>query len=67
MPEIEKGNNKARLRRASEGSHLKTNSKRVMSGGELKCEACGKNYKHSSCLTKHLYAPCFMTPFLFLC
>jgi hypothetical protein len=26
-----------------------------MSGGELKCEACGKNYKHSSCLTKHLW------------
>ncbi|KAK6335649.1 hypothetical protein TWF696_002416 [Orbilia brochopaga] len=23
--------------------------------GELKCEHCGKGYKHSSCLTKHLW------------
>lgn len=23
--------------------------------GELRCEHCGKGYKHSSCLTKHLY------------
>ena len=41
---------KARSRRASEGSHL--SSKRA--GGELRCEKCGKGYKHSSCLTKHL-------------
>ena len=44
---------KSRNRRASEGAHLsKTEGKRVSS--ELKCETCGKGYKHSSCLTKHL-------------
>ena len=44
---------KQRARRASEGSHLtKGDSKR--SSGELRCEKCGKGYKHSSCLTKHL-------------
>ncbi|KAI9787337.1 MAG: hypothetical protein M1835_002804 [Candelina submexicana] len=47
--------NKSRVRRASEGAHLvKGNSKRE-SGGELRCEKCGKGYKHSSCLTKHLW------------
>ncbi len=44
---------KARARRASEGSYLtKGESKRA--SGELRCEKCGKGYKHSSCLTKHL-------------
>ena len=42
---------KARARRASEGSHL-NGGKRA--SGELRCEKCGKGYKHSSCLTKHL-------------
>ena len=41
---------KARARRASEGSQL--TGKR--GSGELRCEKCGKGYKHSSCLTKHL-------------
>lgn len=41
---------KARARRASEGSQL--SGKRV--SREVKCEKCGKGYKHSSCLTKHL-------------
>lgn len=43
---------KNRLRRASEGAHLAKDNKRV--SGELRCEKCGKGYKHSSCLTKHL-------------
>ena len=44
---------RARVRRASEGAHLsKSEGKR--SSGELRCEKCGKGYKHSSCLTKHL-------------
>ncbi|KAL8998514.1 MAG: hypothetical protein Q9169_002457 [Polycauliona sp. 2 TL-2023] len=50
------GNNlsKARTRRASEGSYLsKGEGKRA--SGELRCEKCGKGYKHSSCLTKHLW------------
>ena len=42
-----------KARRASEGSHL-TKSEGKRSGVELRCEKCGKEYKHSSCLTKHL-------------
>lgn len=46
--------NKNRNRRASEGSHLiKGESKK---SGDLRCDTCGKGYKHSSCLTKHMYA-----------
>ena len=44
---------KARVRRASEGSYL-TKGEGKRSSGELRCEKCGKGYKHSSCLTKHL-------------
>ena len=53
-PEQTRSTVKARVRRASEGAYLtKTDGKRV-SSGELRCEKCGKGYKHSSCLTKHL-------------
>lgn len=44
---------KARARRASEGSYL-TKGEGKRSSGELRCDKCGKGYKHSSCLTKHL-------------
>lgn len=45
---------KARNRRASEGSYLiKGEGKK--SSSDLRCDTCGKGYKHSSCLTKHLY------------
>ena len=44
---------KARARRASEGAYLSRSEGR-RSSGELRCEKCGKGYKHSSCLTKHL-------------
>ncbi|KAG8627855.1 hypothetical protein KVT40_003728 [Elsinoe batatas] len=44
---------KNRMRRASDGSTL--SSKKKPGQGELKCETCGKGYKHSSCLTKHLW------------
>ncbi|DAA78380.1 TPA_exp: putative C2H2 finger domain protein [Trichophyton benhamiae CBS 112371] len=45
---------KHRSRRASEGSHLmKGEGKRSLV--ELKCDRCGKGYKHSSCLTKHMW------------
>ena len=44
---------KNRNRRASEGSHLiKGAGKRVTN--EVRCNTCGKGYKHSSCLTKHM-------------
>ncbi|KAH9859797.1 hypothetical protein IAQ61_011579 [Plenodomus lingam] len=54
MPEHKLAESKSRIRRASEGSRLKGDGKRT-SGSELKCEKCGKGYKHSSCLTKHLW------------
>jgi hypothetical protein len=47
-------NLKSRNRRASEGSHL-VKGEGKKSGADLRCDTCGKGYKHSSCLTKHLY------------
>jgi len=47
---------KTKARRASEGSYL-TKGEGKRSSGELRCEKCGKGYKHSSCLTKHLSVP----------
>jgi len=44
----------SRIRRASEGQHLTKDGKKS-GGGDLKCDKCGKGYKHSSCLTKHLH------------
>lgn len=63
MPEHEKGNSKARNRRASEGAArlLKGEGKRT-SGSDLRCEKCGKGYKHSSCLTKHLSVTLSLPP-----
>ena len=48
------GNSKARIRRASEGSRLSRSERRRSQPGELRCDKCGKSYKHGSCLTKHL-------------
>ncbi|KAL8420070.1 hypothetical protein RB594_003011 [Gaeumannomyces avenae] len=45
-----------RLRRASDGQPLaKEGNSKKMNRVELRCEKCGKGYKHSSCLTKHLW------------
>lgn len=57
LPQNDKGNGKARVRRASEGSRLGKSDAKRASGGDLRCEKCGKGYKHSSCLTKHLLVP----------
>ncbi len=43
---------KNRARRASDGTRL--TKKEKAASGELKCEQCGKAYKHGSCLNKHL-------------
>lgn len=43
----------ARMRRASDGSPLAKDSKKS-NRVEVRCDKCGKSYKHSSCLTKHL-------------
>ncbi|QIW96142.1 hypothetical protein AMS68_001660 [Peltaster fructicola] len=40
-------------RRASDGSRLSKKEKPAAS--DLKCEHCGKAYKHGSCLSKHLW------------
>ncbi|KAF9874104.1 C2H2 finger domain-containing protein [Colletotrichum karsti] len=48
---------KARIRRASDGQPLVKEGSRKFNRIELKCETCGKGYKHSSCLTKHLFVP----------
>lgn len=43
---------KLKMRRASDGTRLTKKEKTV--NGELKCDQCGKSYKHGSCLNKHL-------------
>ncbi|KKK18843.1 hypothetical protein ARAM_007627 [Aspergillus rambellii] len=45
---------KNRNRRASEGSHLVT-SEGKRSLADLRCDRCGKGYKHGSCLSKHMW------------
>ncbi|KAG4030524.1 hypothetical protein MFRU_012g02560 [Monilinia fructicola] len=45
---------KNRMRRASEGSQLLKDGKKA-NANDLKCDKCGKGYKHSSCLSKHLW------------
>lgn len=46
--------NKAKARRASEGTRLARSERRRSTAGELRCDKCGKGYKHGSCLQKHL-------------
>lgn len=43
---------KARIRRASDGQPL-VKEGRKSNRVEVRCETCGKGYKHSSCLIKH--------------
>ncbi|KAI0391502.1 hypothetical protein F5Y17DRAFT_404034 [Xylariaceae sp. FL0594] len=52
--EVEGGLQNARIRRASDGQPL-TKEGRKSNRVELRCDKCGKGYKHSSCLTKHLW------------
>ncbi|KAH8909514.1 hypothetical protein BR93DRAFT_394553 [Coniochaeta sp. PMI_546] len=52
--EAERAFQKARIRRASDGQPL-VKEGRKSNRPELRCEKCGKGYKHSSCLTKHLW------------
>lgn len=43
---------KGRSRRASEGGQMKSDGKR--NPADLRCDRCGKGYKHGSCLSKHM-------------
>ncbi|KAI1634134.1 hypothetical protein F4809DRAFT_543131 [Biscogniauxia mediterranea] len=52
--EGEGGLQEGRVRRASDGQPLTKDGKKS-SRVELRCDKCGKGYKHSSCLTKHLW------------
>ncbi|KAI1439802.1 hypothetical protein F5Y02DRAFT_411963 [Annulohypoxylon stygium] len=52
--EGEGGPQTARIRRASDGQPLTKEGKKS-NRIELRCDKCGKGYKHSSCLTKHLW------------
>ncbi|RDW57535.1 putative C2H2 finger domain protein [Aspergillus mulundensis] len=45
---------KNRNRRASEGGHM-VKGEGKGSRPELRCERCGKGYKHGSCLSKHMW------------
>ncbi|KJZ71785.1 hypothetical protein HIM_08805 [Hirsutella minnesotensis 3608] len=45
---------KSRVRRASDGQPLVKDTKKT-NRVEVRCDKCGKGYKHSSCLTKHLW------------
>lgn len=55
------GQQKPRIRRASDGQPL-TKEGRKSNRVELRCEQCGKGYKHSSCLTKHLFVSLLPRP-----
>ncbi|KAJ5289961.1 DNA excision repair protein ERCC-6-like 2, partial [Penicillium atrosanguineum] len=44
---------KGRNRRASEGGQMKSDGKR--NPADLRCDRCGKGYKHGSCLSKHMW------------
>lgn len=52
---VDKSSSKSRNRRASEGSHLVKGEGKRSSVPELRCERCGKGYKHGSCLSKHMW------------
>lgn len=62
--EGENGPQEGRVRRASDGQPLTKDGKKS-NRIELRCDQCGKAYKHSSCLTKHLLVPLFLAcPYL---
>ncbi|KAF3770010.1 hypothetical protein M406DRAFT_343960 [Cryphonectria parasitica EP155] len=53
-PEDGDPSQKERTRRASDGQSLAKEG-RKFNRPEIHCQHCGKGYKHSSCLTKHLW------------
>lgn len=62
--EENESSDKVLLRRGSDGQPLAKEG-RKFNRPEIHCQHCGKGYKHSSCLTKHLFVPLsssFLTP-----
>lgn len=55
-PEDEESASNARARRASDGQPLLKEG-RKFNRPEIYCQKCGKGYKHSSCLSKHMFVP----------
>lgn len=51
----------SRVRRASDGQPLAKEG-RKSNRPDLRCEKCGKGYKHSSCLNKHLFVHTLLGP-----
>jgi hypothetical protein len=64
MDEEDSSLNKSRMRRASEGQQLVKGDGKKTNTNDLRCEKCGKGYKHSSCLAKHLFVPNFLSSHL---
>lgn len=61
-PNARRNGNRSRSLRTSEGSSLPRTDGRRENGGDLRCNKCGKGYKHSSCLAKHLFVPLDLMP-----
>lgn len=54
--EAESSQQADRVRRASDGQPL-VKEGRKFNRPEIHCDKCGKGYKHSSCLNKHMFVP----------
>lgn len=61
-PEDEEAAQNGRARRASDGQSL-TKEGRKFNRPEIYCQKCGKGYKHSSCLTKHMFVTLSPLPY----
>lgn len=55
-PDDEESVQGTRARRASDGQPLLKEG-RKFNRPEIYCQKCGKGYKHSSCLSKHMFVP----------
>jgi len=54
-PPLSSYSDKSKLKTRRASDNVRLTKKEKAATGDLKCEHCGKAYKHGSCLTKHLY------------